>query len=127
MNRAKLGMVLTSTALLAGCATEWDSSYDRWYGYMAEPGPYRPWAHCIRQRSFHHIDPEGQGAIASNHGQLFTNVLADCREHMSGSAWEHISEDQVAELIADAYREFDRVYVNIQAHYAAGIISEAQN
>ena len=124
-------LATASLATLAGCASDWDRSYWRVYHYKADSGPYARWAHCIEQRSAHYIDPAGMGPVTfssdGNRGQMFAQVLADCREFMSGPGWDGLRSDQVGRLIRDALQAFDVEEAEAMARAAAAISTESQN
>jgi hypothetical protein len=121
MNPARISLALLVPALLAGCASDAQRSYRRWDGYRTGPGPYTRWALCIGERSNHYLDPE-PAPVDDNQSQLFARVLADCREHMAGSAWDDLSNKQRRQLIDDAYREFYRTYTDIMMQREMAVI-----
>ena len=132
MRRGAVSAIAVSTAMLAGCASDWQRSYDRWYRYKAEAGPFARWASCIEHRAGFHLDPRTpdgldirQDMLPGNRSQLFTRVLGDCSELMVGPAWEALSEVDRIELLADAYRAFVNVDADIQAQMTAAIIQTA--
>jgi hypothetical protein len=131
MTIVQAGLALSLAVLLGACATEWRRSYDRWYGYTAEQGPYTRWALCIEQRSAHHIDPAGMGPVTFSHdgsrGRAFAQVLADCREFMSGPGWDGLRSDQLGRLIRDALQAFDIEEAEALARASAAISTESQN
>jgi hypothetical protein len=114
---------LIPLSVLAGCAGEWERSHDRWNAYRDPPGPYSRWALCIQDRSRYYLDPEAPPpeAAQATSSRLFTHVLADCREHMSGSAWESLDDREVRRLISDAWQEFNAVGNEMRASYDSGI------
>jgi hypothetical protein len=124
---ARICAPLLATALLSGCTSDWQRGYDRWYRYKAETGPYGRWALCIEERAGVYLDPMGaDGSLrdrdaAGNRPQLFTNVLSDCREHMSDRSWSELDESEMRQLIADAYQAFLGVGAEIQAQMDASI------
>lgn len=135
MNGGRLCSVLLASALLAGCVGDWQRSYERWRGYEESSGPYSRWARCVRDRSYRYLDldalpaaprPAGE-PIAGNDSQRFTHVLADCRELMSGPAWEALSDEDMRKLLADAYRAFARAGADIADRRFREIISETQD
>ena len=131
MNMAQIGTASLSLALLAGCASDWQRSYRRWYDYKASSGPYTRWALCIDQRSAHHIAPAGVGPIPDsgdgNRGLLFTRVLEDCRQFMSGPAWDNLPADHLERLISDAYQAFVVEDAEALARMEASISMETPN
>ena len=121
MSTARLCPPILALALLTGCASDWHRSHARWRGYVEEPGPYSAWARCIRDRSHHYHDPEGAG-VAVTDARTFTQVLADCRESMTGPGWNELSPGQTRQLLSDAYRAFRQVGADLMASYEASII-----
>lgn len=116
-----------SAMLLAGCASDWTRSYHRWNGYTASAGPYTEWARCIQSRSYHYLDVEGRPSadvVPGNDAQIFTNVLADCRQHMTGDAWNHVLHDEMQRLLADAHQAFFGVRADINARMMEAISSQ---
>jgi len=126
MIRRRLFLTLSAMVLLAGCASDFTRSYHRWDQYTATNGPYARWTLCIEQRSGFYLDPRiengpARNAAAGNRGQLFANVLTDCRELMTGPAWSGLDDRQIRRLIDDAYQAFHRVETDIQAQMEASI------
>jgi hypothetical protein len=118
MIRGQVYPAIASALLLAGCASDWDRSHDRWYRYQFEAGPYQQWADCIESRSYHYQSSE---VVRANDSQLFTYVLADCREHMTGPAWDHIQPEATERLIGDAHQAFFAVGARIRGDIAESI------
>lgn len=121
MNAARTCLALVAPALLAGCVSDAERSYRRWDGYRSGPSPYTRWAFCIGERSGHYLAPESP-PVEGNRSQLFTRVLADCREHMAGPAWDNLSDEQRRQLIDDAYREFHRADLDIMMQREMAVI-----
>ena len=120
MSRASVALGLLPLLAATACASEWSRSYNRWQGHQGNTDdPYFKWAHCIDERSHHYLDVEAVPADANvpegTRSQLFTYVLADCRELMSGSAWQTLSDRQVRRLIDDAWQAFKGVDATIKA------------
>jgi hypothetical protein len=116
MRDARICSTIVSLALLAGCASGWDRSYGRWTQYSAIGSPHARWAGCIRDRSYRYLDRLHQSdaeVVAGNDAQLFSHVLADCREFMSGEAWAHLSDREVQRLNADAYQAFGMIRADV--------------
>ena len=118
---AASNLALISLVGLAGCAGDWSRSYERWQAYQGNPdNPYFKWAHCIGERSRHYLESqwapdESADVPRGSRSQLFTHVLADCRGHMSGPAWESLTDRQVRRLIDDSWQAFKSVDAQIMS------------
>ena len=117
---SRLLPALPALALLGGCAGAWERSYDRWYNYKHGGGPYGKWANCIEARSSHYLDPDRSSEETDV--QLFTDVLRDCRPHMSESHWRALTSAQVKQLIGDAWQAFSNVSAEVMARREAETI-----
>lgn len=110
-------LAILPLAALAGCVGDFQRSYERWNQISSAGGPFSRWASCIENRSYRYLDLNNQTpdepAVEGTPSQLFTQVLADCRPHMAGPAWQHLTDEQVRELIADAHRAFERADAEI--------------
>ena len=121
MSARDVGLAALAPVLLAGCAGDWHRSYARWRGYVEEPGPYSTWARCIRDRSYHYHDPDGTGVVVTD-ARTFTQVLADCRESMTGPGWSDLNPEETRQLLNDAYQQFRQAGADLMARYEASII-----
>lgn len=121
MSAARTVASISALALLTACASNIHLGIERWRSYLEERGPYSTWAQCIRDRSYHYHDPEGTGVVVTNAG-TFTQVLADCREHMVGPGWDHLTEREMRQLLADAYQAFRQAGADLMARYEASVI-----
>jgi hypothetical protein len=113
-------MAVVASTLLAGCVSDFSRSHVRWRGYAEGSGPYSQWARCIRDRSYHHHDPDGTGLVATGAG-TFTQVLADCRELMTGPAWTNLPDQRTRQLLNDAYQAFLSAGADLMARQEASI------
>ena len=127
-------LALLPLAVLTGCVSDFQRSSERWREISSAGGPYSRWASCIEDRSYRYLDLNNRGPdeppVEGTPSQLFTQVLADCRTHMAGPAWEHLSDDQARRLIADAHWAFERVDADIMDrdfHAIIGTETDARN
>jgi hypothetical protein len=116
--RSSIAAAALPLAVLTGCAGDFERSYDRWRGHSDFGGPFARWAGCIESRSGHYLDrenaPRHSDFAGENESQLFARVLGDCREHMSGPAWQRLSDREARRLVSDAHRAFGRVRAQIR-------------
>jgi hypothetical protein len=128
MIRTPASLALIPLLATAACASDWRRSYDRWQRYqLNSASPYFKWSHCIGERSRHYLDAgwaptEATDVPRGSRSQLFTHVLADCRSHMSGPAWENLTSRQVRRLIDDSWQAFKNVDAQIMAAREAEVI-----
>jgi hypothetical protein len=104
-----IAAAVVSLALLSGCASGWERSQRRWAGLSALDSPYARWTGCISDRSYRYLEDDAETGVTpppASEPQLFTRVLADCRELMTGQAWAHLRDRETRRLIADAYHGF---------------------
>jgi hypothetical protein len=120
MSRSPFLPALPALALLAGCVSSWERSYDRWYDYRRGESPYANWANCIEAQSSHYLDPDR--STDETDVQLFTDVLRDCRPHMSESHWRSITSARMKQLIGDAWQAFNNVSAEVMARRDAETI-----
>jgi hypothetical protein len=118
-----------AASLLAGCAGHWRLSYDRWQKLQNSTGPRADWANCIDKRAWEYLSRENPTARPSwykgsstSDQVVFTWVLADCADKMSGTAWDHLQAKEYERFIGDAYQHFFTVGAEIQANEDAKTI-----
>lgn len=116
--RCSVAAAALPLAVLAGCVGDFERSYERWRGHSDSGGPFSRWTGCIETRSGHYLDqenaPRHSDFAGDNESQLFARVLDDCREHMSGPAWQRLSNREARRLVSDAHRAFGRVRAQIR-------------
>ncbi len=120
MSEFRLLAALLFLAGLTGCAGAWERSYSRWSDYKSANGPYAKWASCIEDRSHHYLD--ARTIEAGTDGQIFTDVLSDCRPLMADSDWRYLTVGRAQKLIGDAYQAFYGIGAEITANRDAEII-----
>jgi len=120
MGRRGILVIALSVFVSAACTSAFSRSDERWRGYRELGSPYQPWADCIRTRSAHYFS--GGADVRDSDARIFSQILAECREHMSGPAWDYLSPREARRLIGDAYHAFFAVGAEIHAEQEAGII-----
>lgn len=120
--KMRIGITCAFVLLAAGCASHWSRSYSRWEKLQGGTGERATWAQCIDQRSSAYLNrekPDAKPKWFKGDGHyyevIFTWVLADCSDKMTGSAWRHTQPDEYERLIGDAYQHFFGVAAEIQS------------
>jgi hypothetical protein len=107
---------------LSGCASLLKDPEQNWYR-VSNDGPISAWAICVNEQSHKWLDKSAKDVDRNRLNltesevapdiRLFAEVIADCRSHMQAAGWNGLSAGQKTEILADAFRQFKRIELNI--------------
>ncbi len=108
----------------SGCTSLLKDPEQNWYR-LSNDGPVSAWAVCINEQSHKWLDaPEANPDwirlnVSENDAvpdvRLFTVVMADCGELMTGSGWDSMADSKKIKIISDAFLQFKRIELNVVA------------